>query len=221
LPLSLHVPRQLKEEQGRREQTTEPTSRHTFPCNCTGKRDKRIAPPGLLRSTFALWLQQLVELTVTDLLYVHRNPSSPTDLAGCARDRESQQSLPSPFFCFSLCTSCCSSAANMDGRKKHPFQKLIRRIASLGQQSPADDDGNDAENHHHHTAGRTPRHLFRSDARRRSASTTATSGTMAEEEDFSSLPLTDRWVHKVRTATTVSREDIGRVWELTCGVSRV
>ena len=72
----------------------------------------------------------------------------------------------------------------MSGPKtSSPIQSLIKRVISLGQSKDPFLDRLGISKHW--------------DFHQPLSKPTAEANKMAEEEDFSSLPLTDRWVHKV------------------------
>lgn len=76
------------------------------------------------------------------------------------------------------------------------FQELINKVASLGRSKKSNSKLNSSDD----PACRTQHHSSSSEptATRTSAESLKSSNNMAEEEDFSSLPLPDRFVHKVR-----------------------
>lgn len=64
-------------------------------------------------------------------------------------------------------------------RRHHPFKKLIRRIVNLIDERPAD-----SSEHKHHQTSSAFRYL-------------SLAAMADQEEDLSSLPLPDRFSHKV------------------------
>ncbi|UKZ69472.1 uncharacterized protein TrAtP1_010479 [Trichoderma atroviride] len=82
----------------------------------------------------------------------------------------------------------------MESRRRHPFKKLIRRIASLIDHRPADS----SEQKHPQTSSAS-RHL-----------SLPSLVAMAEEEDFSSLPLPDRFSHKNWKVRKQAYEDVAK-----------
>lgn len=84
-----------------------------------------------------------------------------------------------------LCVATCPCVDMRAIRRCSSVQKLINKVTHLGQ---SDESSNDATTTARaaSTSASVPR-----------LSVNVNCFKMAEEEDFSSLPLTDRWVHKV------------------------
>lgn len=101
-----------------------------------------------------------------------------------------------------------TALAAMTGRWKPPWlQKLIKRTSTLGSEKRKTCLSTDRLTNHTDQLARSPRrHLLKSCLLDSDSTTTSPSieeeqPAMADgEEDFSSLPLTDRWVHKVRAS---------------------
>lgn len=78
------------------------------------------------------------------------------------------------------------SPVDMDGAKKpSSLQKLIKRVASLGQHA------------RHSSENIDPASRSTTDLASTTPSSSRPSSMAEQEEDYSSLPLVDRWVHKV------------------------
>ncbi|KAL5086353.1 hypothetical protein Trisim1_009076 [Trichoderma cf. simile WF8] len=82
----------------------------------------------------------------------------------------------------------------MESRRRHPFKKLIRRIVNLIDERPADS----SEQKHSQTSSAF-RYL-----------SLPSRAAMAEEEDFSSLPLPDRFSHKNWKVRKQAYEDVAK-----------
>ncbi|KAK4207546.1 armadillo-type protein [Rhypophila decipiens] len=89
--------------------------------------------------------------------------------------------------------------------KTSSFQKLIKKVATLGRSSKKSKTASEDD-----PAGRTQHQ-----SPPKPASVRTSSDAMAEEEDFSSLPLTDRWVHKVWKVRKQAYEDAAKQFEKT------
>ncbi|KAK0661711.1 armadillo-type protein [Cercophora samala] len=110
----------------------------------------------------------------------------------------------------------------MTGRwKPRWLQKLIKRTSTLGSEKPNTRLSTDRLTNHTDQLVHSPqKHLLKSCLLDSDSTTTSPSideqPAMADgEEDFSSLPLTDRWVHKVWKVRKQAYEEAAQIFEKT------